>query len=189
MDKATVYAWMKSRIQQEKNLFLEIKYPRNTRYGDYTFWKKDSVSKITINNNLTVFFTWLVFLHEFAHYLTKMQYLNQKVLPHGVEWKTNFRKLLEFEILQKKEFYTNEEINYLKQTWRNPTLKIQHHLMIGVQAEPSLLLKDVAIGKPFVFQKHGEFVKIKKLRVKYLCKSLQNHKEYLIHQDAVVELK
>lgn len=189
MDKPLVYAWMKSIIQQENKLYLAIKYPRNTRYGDYTFWKKDGVSKITVNNNLTVFFTWLVFLHEFAHYLTKMQNLNKKVLPHGLEWKTNFRKLLEHEILQKKDFYTPEEIIFLKQTWRNPSVKFPYHLMVGEEKKSVLRLKDIAIGEPFVFQKHGEFVKIKKLRVKYLCKSLQNHKEYLIHQDAEVQLK
>ena len=189
MEKTLVYAWMKSIVQQENKLYLSIKYPRNTRYGDYTFWKKDGVSKITVNNNLTVFFTWLVFLHEYAHYLTKMQNLNKKVLPHGIEWKNNYRKLLENEILQKKDFYTPEEINYLKQTWRSPTIKFQHHLMVGEEPKQVLRLKDIEIGKSFVFQKYGEFVKVKKLRVKYLCKSLQNNKEYLIHQDAVIELK
>ena len=118
-----------------------------------------------------------------------MQNLNKKVMPHGIEWKNNYRKLLENEILQKKDLYTPEEINYLKQTWRSPTIKFQHHLMVGEEPKQVLRLKDIEIGKSFVFQKYGEFVKVKKLRVKYLCKSLQNNKEYLIHQDAVIELK
>ncbi len=69
-----------------------ITEPRKARLGCFARRRYKS-PYIELNNDLTPYFMLIVFLHEWAHYITWKEFGN-RVSPHGKEWKQNFRYLL-----------------------------------------------------------------------------------------------
>lgn len=191
MDRTLTVELIGEILNEHPTLYFKLTQPRKTKYGDYTFDPREQIyhSKITLNNNLTPFFMWLVFLHEYAHYLCKLENWNIKIKPHGREWMNSYRTLLEKEILKRKKLYSPQELIYLKETWQNPKIKFPHHIMIGEnEADDELRLADVKMDAIFYCQNKGPFKKIALRRVKYLCLCTKSKKEYLIHKNAPIEL-
>ena len=72
---------------------VRIKHTRMSKNGDYRPPFNGSNHTITINHDLNPFAFLITFTHEVAH-LTCFIKHGTRVLPHGKEWKDEFRNLL-----------------------------------------------------------------------------------------------
>lgn len=72
---------------------MTITRERLTKHGDYRSPQAGHHHRITVNHNLNPFAFLITFLHEIAHLVTYNQY-KHTTLPHGYEWKQNFKLLL-----------------------------------------------------------------------------------------------
>ena len=75
------------------NCQLKIKKPRLTKLGDYRCPQNGKGHIISINNNLNPYAFLITLTHEIAHMMVWEKHQN-KVLPHGSEWKEMFQKLM-----------------------------------------------------------------------------------------------
>ncbi len=73
---------------------LKITRSRKTKLGDYRFLSQEQKHVITVNNDLNRYQFLVTYLHEVAHLITFESHQN-RIQPHGKEWKNNFRDLLE----------------------------------------------------------------------------------------------
>jgi len=80
-------------------IHLGVKLPRNRIYGNYqppTFNPRTGKGKvhhtITVNIDLNKYEFLFVFLHEYAHLLTRVRF-EREVKSHGNEWKAIFKRI------------------------------------------------------------------------------------------------
>jgi hypothetical protein len=73
---------------------LTIKWTRQTKLGDYRVPRKGEQHRITINNSLNKFAFLITLIHELAH-LTTFQKYGNRVASHGIEWKNEFKILMQ----------------------------------------------------------------------------------------------
>src|SRR6056297_446010 len=71
---------------------LKIVNQRQSKHGDYRL-KSDGFHQITVNSNLNKYRFLITTVHEVAHLLAFKTY-GFSILPHGVEWKRTFQKLM-----------------------------------------------------------------------------------------------
>lgn len=174
---------IKQIIDQHDDLSFSLVSPRTTKFADYRYYYSTGKSKISMNNNMTSIYSWIIFLHEYAHYLVKKKYTNY--MPHGIEWKNAFRTLLQEEILQGKDF-SDEDIKLLKVFWRKPTFKPKYEVVsdspIGITVD------QLDYQTLFTIRGKGPFIKVKKRRTKFLCTNKSDGRDYLVSEFASVEL-
>jgi hypothetical protein len=175
-----VNRWISERLVLYPELNFQWVKDRKSKLGDYRYYPRNKKHLITLNDNMQPMATWVVFLHEFAHYFVKKNY--DKASPHGKEWKFEFRKLLEQEILKKS--WLDEEVQFLKKFWRKPTARMTNTEISGVKSGTSV--KEIG-HHPFTIKSKGPFLIVHKRRTRFLIKELSTNKEYLIHQDAEVQ--
>jgi SprT protein len=84
----TIAAWI-----VEFDFKLKIKKERSTKLGDYTSPQKGGNHLITINHNLNPYSFLITLVHEIAH-LTTYNKFKDRVAPHGLEWKNEFKDLM-----------------------------------------------------------------------------------------------
>jgi len=72
---------------------LTVAKSRKSVLGDYRHAHQGNNHRISVNGNLNVYEFLITLLHELAHLLTFEQYQN-RVEPHGREWKSIYSKLL-----------------------------------------------------------------------------------------------
>ena len=74
------------------SVHLKIVNERQTRHGDY---RKGLSGKheITVNANLNKYRFLITLVHEISH-LVAFEKHGRKILPHGVEWKMTFQRLM-----------------------------------------------------------------------------------------------
>lgn len=175
-------------IIQEHKIIFKIKKSRATKLGDYRHPHNGSNHQITINNDLNKYSFLITFVHEVAHLVTWNKCQN-KVLPHGEEWKIEFARLLH-------PFYNNtvfpEDILLaLKQHFSNvkaSTCSDPHLLRIlrKYDASPSLHVEDLSADAVFTLSNGQTFVKGPRLRKRFKCKELNSNKIYLVNPLAEV---
>ena len=79
---------------QEHNVHLHISHKRNTKLGDYRAPFKGSTHRISINHDLNQYDFLITLVHEFAHLSTWVKH-NNRVSPHGNEWKEEYKLLIQ----------------------------------------------------------------------------------------------
>jgi len=80
-------------IHQAPCLF-KISKGRTSKFGDYRSPYQDKGHRISVNHNLNPYAFLITTVHEFAHLKTWKEY-RAKVKPHGLEWKKNFKILMD----------------------------------------------------------------------------------------------
>lgn len=79
-----------SELIVSRNVQLVVTKARKTKFGDYSNPRRYGFHKITVNHNLNPHRFLVTLVHELAHLETWDEY-RKTVLPHGSEWKENFR--------------------------------------------------------------------------------------------------
>lgn len=77
----------------QSSVKFKIVAGRKTKLGDFRAGINGEKHQITINGDLNSYSFLITTLHEFAHLNTYNRYQN-RVAPHGEEWKIAFRELL-----------------------------------------------------------------------------------------------
>ncbi len=75
------------------NAHLRVTKARNSKLGDYRHPFGDDGHRITINHNLNPYSFLITLVHELAHLTTWNKYQN-RVAPHGIEWKNEYKVLM-----------------------------------------------------------------------------------------------
>ncbi|WP_370089738.1 SprT-like domain-containing protein [Ekhidna sp.] len=169
---------------------FKIKKARQTKLGDYRYNPKTDRHTITVNNDLNPFAFLVTYLHEVAHLLAFKQY-GRRIQPHGKEWKQCFKEVSE--PMLHPEIFHQSVLAALKKYFKNPKASscsdpVLYQILKQFDAENGkLLLKEIQVGRSFVFNKKT-FVKLEKKRTRSVCQEVVTHKKYLISELAEVFL-
>lgn len=173
-----------------ENLSFKISKPRKTKAGDYRAPFNGKPHRISVNGDLNPYAFLITTIHEFAHMTTDIKY-GSSVLPHGAEWKKEFKRLL-IPVLEQKELPTSIEaalLNSLNNLKASSCTDI--HLTRALRAfnennDALELLENIGNNVHF---RLGEktFQRGILRRRKYLCKEVNTGKQYLVNRLAEVE--
>ncbi len=182
-----------SHILCSNNLQLVISNPRNTKHGDFKPTLNGSRHRISINGNLGKDSALLVFLHELSHLIVWQKFQN-KVTPHGREWKSIFSHYIQ-NFVAKGHFGPHLK-NDLLCFSRNIKSTGLGHLDLARKLaleeprreKPKGVVFVDDIGEGSLFATHGGrvFRKGKLLRKRFLCHCLITNKRYVFNPMAEV---
>lgn len=170
-------------LLRRENVHLQIKSPRNSKWGDYRSPYGSSGHRISINSNLNEYAFLITLCHEIAHLLVWNKYRN-KVRPHGKEWQVAFQSIMK-PLLSDKVF-PRELHAQLLDHMRSPKASASADLNLlrilkSYDKEKALTLEKISEGERFVLSNGHPFIKGVLRRKRYVCISLKNGKNYLIH--------
>jgi SprT protein len=181
---------MVSELYLSSHVKFKIVKPRTSKLGDFRNGTNTQLPQITINGNLNSYAFLITTLHEFAHLHTFNQF-GRKVLPHGEEWKNNFRKLL-LPVIHSGKLPKDIEValvNSLVKTKASSCSDIQLSRVLkkyDSKMSDVVTLESIPINSKFILN-NREFIKGELRRTRYLCIDNKN-KSYLIHALAEIEL-
>ena len=175
----------------EYDFKLRITRERNSRYGDYTAPRNGANHLITVNHNLNRYAFLITLVHEVAHLVTYNQHRNA-VMPHGQEWKENFRRLMQPFLTT--EIFPLEVFAALRSYLRNPAAAScsDPHLLKTLKLHDpetgKVFLEYLPPGTVFLYHNSRLFVKKEKLRKRFKCVEVGSGHIYLFDALAEVEL-
>ena len=167
---------------------FNITRSRHSKLGDYSFDPNTGRHRVTVNHDLNKYAFLITYIHEVAHKKTFDLHQN-RVSPHGHEWKTQFKKLI-LPLLNKDVFPT-DVLAPLAYHMRNPKASsvrdaaLQTALNNHDQKPKGILLRDINIGQKFLFKKKT-YLKLDTKRTRCLCEHINTGRRYLISQSAPV---
>lgn len=170
---------------------FKISKSRATKLGDYRHPFKGEGHRISVNNNMNPYAFLVTTVHEFAHLLTWNEYKN-KVKPHGIEWKRNFKRMMSPFIEQ--QVFPADVLEAIQVYLSNPSaasctnLQLSRVLKSYDDQAKGLHLEDIPMHTVFSSKDGRRFKKGEQLRKRYRCTSLDNGKIYLFHPLAEVIL-
>ncbi len=175
-----------------KNLGFEfkIKKARLTKLGDYRYHPKTNKHTITINNDLNPYAFLVTYLHEVAHLIAFKQH-GRTIQPHGKQWKESFKEVSK--PLLTTDIFPEKVLGALLRYFKNPKASscsdpVLYEILKQFDSEStSLLLKEISVGKAFIFNKKA-FMKLEKKRTRAVCKELKTGRKYMISELAEVHL-
>lgn len=170
---------------------FKISKTRSTKLGDYRHPFKGAGHKISVNNNLNAYAFLVTTVHEFAHLITWNDHKN-KVKPHGLEWKLNFKKMMS-PFLEKDLF--PKDIEHAITTYLlNPSassctdLNLSRALRAYDMPHKYVRLEDIPQDAVFCIKDGRKFKKGARLRKRFRCTLLATGHVYLFNPLAEVEV-
>ncbi len=171
---------------------FRISKPRATKLGDYRAPFKGGPHRISINYDLNAYSFLMTTIHEFAHLKTWQQY-GDRVKPHGVEWKKNFKDLIA--PFLKQNIFPTDVLKAIVLYMENPAASsctdinlYQTLKMYDKNNSNRTTIATIAENSLFYIKGGRVFQKGKKLRKRFLCIELATKKEYLFSPIAEVNL-
>lgn len=175
-------------------VYLNITKSRSSKYGDFKVPRLGLQPKLSINHNLNPYAFLITLLHEIAHLLVWKKYqANFRIIkPHGIEWKFEFKNLME--PFLKECIFPEPLLTILKRHMLNPKASSSTDVNLARELKqhdnsPShiTILSDLQIGD--IFQFKGSIYRIiRKNRTRFLCEDMDARKRYLIHSLAEIEI-
>lgn len=168
---------------------LTITNRRNSILGDYRRPHDGKGHRISVNGDLNRYSFLVTFVHEVAHLSAWTKYFG-KVSPHGKEWKTEFKLLME-EFAGRKIFPADVTVA-LKKYLINPAathcddpelIKILNRY----NKKPALHLQDLGHNDLFIWTNGKIFRKGEKIRKRYKCYEVSTNHLYLFSPTAEVK--
>lgn len=170
---------------------LKIKKERSTRLGDYTPPRHGLNHLITINHNLNKYSFLITLVHEIAHLVTYNQFQN-KVSPHGHEWKQNFKVLMQPFLTT--DIFPLEVFAALRKYMQNPAAascsdaNLLKTLKLHDDQSDAVFLEYLPAGAVFLYNSNRVFRKGEKIRKRIKCVELSSGQTYLFNPLVEVEL-
>lgn len=173
---------------------LTLTRGRATKLGDYRHPWQGKGHRITVNQTLNPYAFVVTLVHEFAHLVVWNKHQN-KVNPHGIEWKNAFTELMA--PLLTPEVFPEALLPVLYNYFRSPKASscADPDLMRALAAyneRPAniQLLETLPDGSIFATLSPPRiFKKLEKRRTRCLCVELTTGRQYLIHQLTEVQLR
>ncbi|WP_432711564.1 SprT-like domain-containing protein [Pedobacter sp.] len=170
---------------------FKISKNRTTKLGDYRHPFKTAGHRISVNNDLNHFAFLVTTVHEFAHLLTWNDHKN-KVKPHGMEWKNNFKRMMNPFLEQ--EIFPEELRQAIHSYLINPSassctdLQLSRALKKYDVAYTGSRLEEIPLHTVFTIKDGRKFKKGERLRKRFRCTCLDNGHIYLFNPLAEVIL-
>jgi len=174
-----VFSWIKN-----SNVHLKISKNRKTKLGDYRPPIHHPNHRISINHDLNPYTFLITFVHEYAHLLVFEKY-KQRVLPHGFEWKSIYKTLME-EVIN-KDMFPEDIAQELGKSIQNSKasstsdLNLSRVLRKYDKSVDQLKVEDLPFDAIFKTNTGRKFKKGEKRRIRYKCISIDNGRLYLFH--------
>ena len=179
-----VYHWI-----VRYKIHLTITRTRSTKLGDYRPPGRQPYHRISVNHNLNPYAFLITFVHELAHLKTFKKYGPNRQ-PHGKEWKSIYRQLME-EVLTKKIFPESVEValrKHLQNIKASSSADVElTRVLRQYDKHKETCVEDLREGSLFLFQTHRQFEVLSKARTRYKCRELATNKVYLFHALTPVE--
>jgi hypothetical protein len=177
---------------KDYTIHLTLTHDRKSVLGDYRSPYRDiPYHRISVNATLNKYSFLITLLHELAHMLTYVHF-EDKVQPHGREWKTQFRHLL-IPYLGKHIFPGDVEkalMSYLHNpaasTCTDPGL-FKALYQYDERKPGYKLVDDIEINKYFETDDGRRFQKLETLRTRSRCRDIKNGKVYFFQ--GIVEVR
>lgn len=163
---------------------LKITAPRRSILGNYRSPDNKNGHRISINSNLNTYAFLLTFVHELAH-LTTYEKHKHGVLPHGIEWKREFQRLMN--VFFDKHIFPKEIEEALQNYMSNPAASscrdenLMRLLKKYDKDNQVVHLEEIAPNTYFQIDDGRIFMKGEKLRKTYKCIEQKTNKAYRIH--------
>ncbi len=175
---------------EKNNCDFRITRRRKSKLGDFRV--QGNKRSISVNDEPNRYRFIITLIHEIAHLKTFIEYKN-RVMPHGKEWKNNFRVLLhDFGI---RHFFQNEEklVQIFDIVFDNPTATAGIDLELekcyqkydAQHSEDECFLSDLPIDAFFIYRQQL-YQKKKVMRTRALCKQIVNNRMYGISLSSMV---
>lgn len=171
---------------------FKISRNRNSKFGDYRAPFNGKGHRISVNYDLNAYAFLVTTVHEFAHLHTWNEH-QHKVRPHGAEWKSNFKKMMQpfFE----QNIFPPDVKQAITKYLNNPAasscsdLNLYRSLRKYDVAKPSAITVEKVPFKALFKLKDGRvFRKEEKLRKRFKCIEVSTRRVYLFSPVAEVEM-
>lgn len=163
---------------------LKIKKSRTSKYGDYRPPIKGENHLITINYDMNKYAFLITLIHEIAH-LSNWNKHQDKVKPHGEEWKMHYKLLMQQFLTP--DIFPIDIINALRKYINNPAasscsdINLLRVLKKYDEQKTTVLLEDIPNGSRFSYNSTRIFIKEERIRKRFKCKELKTGKLYLFN--------
>lgn len=170
---------------------LRIKKSRASKYGDYRPPIRGENHLITINYDMNPYAFLITLVHEIAH-LTNWNKYKNSVLPHGPEWKLEFKILMNYFLHE--QIFPEDVTLALKKYMQNPAASSCSDTMLlrilkkYDRRQDTILLEELPKGATFIYNKQRAFIKNELVRKRYKCKELKSNRIYLFNPLTEVEV-
>lgn len=169
---------------------FKITRSRSSKLGDYRSPYRNQPHQITINHDLNPYSFLITTVHEFAHLRTWEIHKN-KVKPHGQEWKSHFKGLMEAFI--RLDIFPYDIRLALIKYMDNPAassctdLNLYKTLKKYDNQDRGIITVDTLEEQSYFRLPNGRvFQKQEKLRKRYKCLEVSSKRIYLFHPIAEV---
>jgi SprT protein len=163
---------------------LKIKKGRSSKYGDYRPPLVHTNHHISVNRDLNPYAFLVTLVHEIAH-LSNWKKHGDRIKPHGVEWKQEFREHMQpfFKLQLFPEDVHGALVRYLTNPAASSCSDIQLLRILKKydNGTGAIFLEDIPPGTVFLFGRGRHFRKGEKVRKRFLCLELQTHRKYLFN--------
>ena len=163
---------------------LKIKKSRSSKYGDYRPPIKGQNHLITINHDLNKYAFLITLVHEIAH-LTNFNKHKDTVAPHGEEWKTEFKGLMNY--FPHEGIFPDDVSRALKKYMQNPAASscsdtsLLRVLKKYDDRQHTVLLEELPEGTTFMYGADRLFLKGEQIRKRFKCKEVKTRRMYLFN--------
>ncbi|HPE33422.1 MAG TPA: SprT-like domain-containing protein [Bacteroidales bacterium] len=170
---------------------LVITRQRRTKLGDYRPGLNGNYPRISLNYNLNPYSFLLTFLHELAHHLVWIKYRN-RVSPHGTEWKAALKNLQK--PFLSTDFFPMDILEQLQPenaplyAAASADTNLARILRKYDPKNNNILLETIPENTLFCLADGRRFQKLGKRRKNYICRSLDNNRNYIFNPLAEVYL-
>lgn len=160
---------------------LTITRKRKTLLGVYRNATRDKNHRISVNGNLNQYDFLVTLLHELAHLLAFEKH-GGRIAAHGKEWKSIYADILAT-FLQEKIFPEDIALA-LYRSLKNPGASACSEVELGRVLKKydapakGILIEALENGCSFFTPDGKKFMKLKKIRSRYLCKEIISGKQY-----------
>lgn len=178
-----VELFMKSTVK------FKIVAGRKTKLGDFRAGIANEKHQITINGDLNPYSFLITTLHEFAHLNTFNQFQN-KVAPHGEEWKNEYRKLL-IPVIQSEKLPHDIQKALINSLVNTKASSCSDHQLSRVlhtydkQKEGIVILERLPNNSTFALNGR-HFIKGPLRRKRYICQEVKTNRSFLVNALAQV---
>jgi len=168
---------------------VTITRKRNSILGDYRWPNKGKGHRISVNGDLNRYAFLVTLVHEVAHLTTWEKYGNA-VSSHGMEWKKEFKKLMDQ--FTGRRIFPEDVRTALKNYFINPAAThcadpVLVKVLNQYNRQPVFHLEDLEPHGLFIWKDGRVFKKGEKLRKRYKCIELRTNRMYLFSPVAEVK--
>lgn len=172
----------------ESKVIVRITRPRLSKMGDYRPPYNSDTHRISVNGDLNKYSFLVTLLHEFAHLEAWSIQRNLKK-PHGIIWKSEFRKLL----LRYLNVFPLDIKKGLSTYLNNPKASSCSdekltRLLSRYDEKRQIYLEDIPFNRPFELPGGKRMIKKEKLRKRFVCEEISTERIYFVSPIAEVDI-